>query len=99
MSNIRHLLVSNIWRLLMSNIKHVELRNQSQFSIFFPNSNSLLSHPVLSQKLPYFRRGDRNIDMSYSKMPERVHDSIDDSGRRSDGCGLSDAFCPERMMR
>src|SRR5262245_43499358 len=43
----------------------------------------LLGHPVISQKLPDFRRSDRNVDVSYSEMSERVHDRIDD------GCGRS----------
>src|SRR5215510_12089999 len=63
------------------------------------NSTLLLGHPVLSQKLPNFRRGDRNVDVSYSEMPERVHDRVDDGCGRSDGRGLSDAFRPERVMR
>src|SRR5215813_3570052 len=63
------------------------------------NSTLLLGHPVISQKLPHFRWSDRNIDVSYSKMPERVHYSIDNGGGSSDGCGLSDALGAERVMR
>src|SRR5215831_4598288 len=59
----------------------------------------LFGYSVFSQKLPHFRRGDRNIDVSYSEMPERVHDRVDDSRGRSDGRGLSDAFGAERVMR
>src|SRR6266508_1405058 len=56
-------------------------------------------YPVISQKLPHFRRSDWNIDVSYPKMPERVHDRINDGCGRSYGCGLSDTLGAERVMR
>src|SRR6266508_4995801 len=56
-------------------------------------------YPVISQKLPHFRRSDRNVDVSYSKMPERVHDRINDGCGRSYGCGLSDTLGAEWVMR
>lgn len=52
----------------MFNISHrCPIPDTSNFAIrhisqkFFPNSNPLLGHPVLSQKLPHFWRGNRNI--------------------------------------
>src|SRR5262245_2285393 len=58
----------------------------------------LLAYAVISQKLPHFRRSDRNVYVSDPQMPERVNDRIDDGRGRSDGCGLSDALRPERVM-
>jgi hypothetical protein len=59
----------------------------------------LLGYPILPQKLPHFRRSDRNVYMSHPEMPERVHHRIDDGRGRTDGRRLSDALRPERVVR
>src|SRR5262245_53458128 len=57
----------------------------------------LFGYSVFSQKLPHFRLGDRNIEVSYSEMPESVHDRVDDSCGRSGATDFRSHYS-ENMM-
>src|SRR2546422_6614249 len=59
----------------------------------------LFRDAVVSETLPNFCRRDRNIDMAHTKMPQRIHDSIDDSGRCAHCCRFSYTFGAQGMMR
>src|SRR5262245_40261562 len=58
----------------------------------------LLTYSSLSQELPDLWWCDRDIDVSYSEMPEGVYYCVDDGGGRSDCSRFSDAFRSERVM-
>jgi len=54
---------------------------------------------VVPETFPNFCRRNRNIDMTHTEMPQRIHDSVDDSCRCAHRCRLSDTFGAQWVMR
>ena len=59
---------------------------------------SLPTHSRLAQQFPNLRRGNWNVDVPDTQMPERVNHCVDYGRRRTYCCRLSHTFSSKRVM-
>src|SRR5579871_5636642 len=62
-----------------------------------PHGSRVVDRLPVADRLPYFLRCEREIEMAHAEGVERLHHGIRDRRRRADGSGLADVLDAQRV--